>query len=161
MKHYIIDANNLIYKIPRLLKNAKSDFSITVSLLIALIKEYHAKYPSYKFTLVFDNVFVHPSHPDNIMLVSAIEGNADNEIKKIIRGMNCNSNIIIVSSDNEVFSYGRINACDVMTSDSFAKLLKAYDYSERLPHTKTVNEKPIKASKREIEEYKKLFGEID
>lgn len=159
MKHYIIDTFNVINKSNFIKFKAKKDKTTAVACLIALVKTYCEKYPTYSFTLVCDGKVDEPLiSSKNIKIISAINQSADNVIKQIIEKTHPKNNIVIVSSDLEVYSFAKANICEVLQSEKFLQILQTVD---KLPKSKVSlykSEKPISASKKEIAEFKKMFG---
>lgn len=157
MKHYILDTFNVINKI-NLSKSLKKDAQTSVSVLIELIKNYQSKYSSYHFTLVCDGRIDEPINlVGKIKLVNSGNQSADALIKQIIDKTAVRTNIVVVSSDLEVYSYAKAHMCSVLTAENFLKLVETTP-QKNIKSKELDKEKPFAPSKREIEEYKKLFG---
>ncbi len=158
MKHYILDTFNVINKF-NLSKSHKKDVHTAISALIELIKNYQNRYSSYQFTLVCDGRTDEPINlVGKIRIINSGNQSADAIIKQIIDKASVRTNLVVVSSDLEVYSYAKANLCSVLTAENFLKLIDDSPQKNNKLH-KTIKEKPFAPSKREIEEYKKLFGE--
>jgi len=157
MKHYILDTFNVINKI-NLSKSRKKDAQTSVSVLIELIKNYQSKYPSYRFTLVCDGRIDEPINlVGKIQLVNSGNQSADTIIKQIIDKEPVRTNLVVVSSDLEVYAYAKAQMYSVLTAENFLKFIE-HTPQQKNKSRETIKEKPYAPSKREIEEYKKLFG---
>ncbi len=160
MKHYVLDTFNVINKF-KLSKSHKKDAQTAVSSLIELIKDYQCKYSSYQFTLVCDGRVQEPINlVGKIKLVNSGNESADTIIKQIIDKAAVRTNLVVVSSDLEVYSYAKANLCSVLTAENFLKLIEQTP-QKNIKSRQHIKEKPYAPSKREIEEYKKLFGVED
>ncbi len=162
MEHYIIDSLNVINKSSFF----KSKFSISKSSAIAAFCDkvcvYAGKCPSYKFTIVVDGTEMpnNPPYPNIKLISSGAVRTADDKIKEIINNSHSKKNIVVVSSDREVYNYARANTCKAMESDAFIKLLFPQDAPK--PNTKQFyekSEKPSHSSRKDFEEFKRLFSE--
>lgn len=164
MKTYIIDALNVIHKEPSLRNLLGGNMNNALNGLIQKISIFASRYKSYKFKLVIDGSNYDLTNPYmNINVITSGNQKADNVIKKRIDKTKNKKNITVVSSDIEVYNYGKVNACTVRTSEEFINLLnpapKKRKGSELPKNKKTDKEKPSKPSKQEVEEFLKLFGE--
>jgi predicted RNA-binding protein with PIN domain len=159
MKHYIIDTLNVINKSNFIKSKTKKDKTTAIALLIELIKTFNEKYRTYSFTLVCDGKVDEPLNINqNIKLIAAKDESADDVVKKLIKKTNPKSNLIVVSSDLEVYAYAKANLCEVMQSEKFLQLLQKDEKTIKTKIPSSKMEKPISASKKEIAEFKKLFG---
>lgn len=160
MKIYLIDAFNLMHKIPdtkKLLNKSKEIAceSLTAKFNDIIIRNNQGN----MYKLVFDGNFSSQSAKNNNLTIIESRGkSADEVIKKMIDKAKNKRIISVVSSDTEVHNYARLNSCEVVSSEKFISL-----YFSRLKqkHTKGDNlnfEKPTYVSKSEIDELKKLFG---
>lgn len=123
-----------------------------------LLGPFAQSYTNYSIIAVFDgkpgNLY---SSYSNIQIKYSNEITADKVIKQLISKSVNPRTIAVVSSDREVQNYARIHAATSMESNSFLNLLKKpKPKSTKLLKEKT--EKPNYVSKKEIEEFKKLFG---
>ena len=166
MKKYIIDGHNLIHKSSFLYSKFQRDPSVGLSSLCELINQLAAKRGSYEFTIVFDGEPVNLSiyFKSNVKVLYSGKGRkADNKIKDLVSKIANTGNYIIVSSDVEIYNHAKVHACEVVLSEDFAKELPVT--FESIPRTgyplgvSKSTEKPFSSSRREIEEFKKLFGE--
>jgi len=159
MKHYIIDTLNVINKSNFIKSKTKKDKTTAIALLIELIKTFNEKYRTYSFTLVCDGKVDEPLNINqNIKLIAAKDESADDVVKKLIKKTNPKSNLIVVSSDLKVYAYAKANLCEVIQSEKFLQLLQKDEKTIKTKIPSSKMEKPISASKKEIAEFKKLFG---
>ena len=164
MKTYLIDALNVIHKEPSLRNLLRSDMNNALNGLIQKISLFASRYKSYKFKLVIDGSNYELNNPYlNIIVITSGKRKADHIIKDRIDKAKNKKNITVVSSDTEVYNYGKVNACTVRTSEEFTTLLnpvsKKRPGSKSGKNSRTGKEKPTKPSKQEVEEFLKLFGE--
>lgn len=139
---YFIDGNNLIGKIPEL-RNIKD--SSSRDKLIFLLEKYFSNRKA-KIVIFFDG---HPTEliKSNFQLVFSYNLTADNLIKTSIDKANRNKNLIVVSSDSEVYKYARICGCTAILSEDFYKKIQNTISSHH-------SEKPTSFN---LEEFKKIF----
>jgi predicted RNA-binding protein with PIN domain len=160
MKHFLIDAHNVIYTSQLFKKQLDNSLDHARNSLLQMINSYSQKYPSYKFTVIFDGkIGYNSTYSSNISVVSSGNKEADELIRKKISKTNSTKNLAVVSSDHEVVSYAKINACEIITSASFINLINN-STKKKSKATKKNNhpEKPYSSSKNEIEEFKRIFG---
>ena len=166
MKTYILDALNVInysQKLKSLLNQSKEN---AVSALCSEISEFIRRYPSYKFIIVLDgNLSGINKYSQNIKIVESPTCTADETIKELIANFPKKHSLEIVSSDNEVYNFARMNTASAMTSSDFIKLISPQTNSKitNSSQNKKIKskEKPINASKKEIELLKNLFSNSD
>lgn len=122
MKHYIIDAHNIIHfdKTLNRVLESKSVDSARIE-LINLINPFAKKYSKYKITVVFDgvlnNVF---SSLDNLYVVESGRYKiADDLIKDYIRWETNRKLCTIVSNDLEVIQYAKLHDCNILKTEDF------------------------------------------
>ena len=164
MKTYIIDALNVIHKEPSLRNLLSGNMNNALNGLIQKISLFASRYKSYKFKLIADGSNYELTNPYiNIKVITSGNIKADTVIKEKIDKSKNKKNITVVSSDTEVYNYGKINSCTVRTSEEFLNLLnpssKKTTGSATPKDKRTAKEKPSKPSRREVEEFLKLFGE--
>ena len=162
MKHYIIDAHNVIHASDVLKAHIVSSYDIARNSLLQMIDSYSKVFPSYKFTAIFDGIigYISISSP-KIKIMSSGEREADELIKTKISKLKSTKNVIVVSSDLEVVGYARVNACEVISAKAFISLLNnpTQKKASTSKSKSSKSEKPNTPSKKEVEEFKKLFGE--
>lgn len=152
MNRYIIDGNNLVHKVPHLKMLAAGSMAAAAESLQLLLFEFIRKYPSYKITLVFDGFQKSLNLTPAIRVVNSGRAKiADSIIKAIIREQDACANIYVVSSDNEIYNYARLHACNVLLSEEFAGQI--LNIVENLPP-----EKPSRSSGAEKAELLQLFS---
>ncbi len=166
MQEYIIDAHNVIHTNVQFRNQISQGIDAARLSFLTAVESYSTDYPSYTFTVVFDgrNAGVGSAY-HQVKVQYSNNKTADELIKKRIRKLSGNKNVIIVSSDTEIHNYARVNAMKVEGATQFAqKILSGKRKNtggtkgkKRFIHD-TKNEKPTSVSKREIEEMKKLFG---
>jgi predicted RNA-binding protein with PIN domain len=160
METIIVDAYNLMYKIPELKVLLKQDKEVCVDMMVAKIQS-HFTGSGRKVVLVFDghgqnrhmkNIDVKFSSTD----ITHDYGNADKMIKAIIDHSRNKKLLRVVSSDNEISWYARECGAKVQTSKSFWGELKEKRLKKRIAD-QDVNEKPQVVTKGELEYLLKLF----
>jgi predicted RNA-binding protein with PIN domain len=168
MTHYILDAHNVLHKRPawnRLINNRQ--LAEARQALVNAVARLAERYPAFFFTLVFDGVNTGVRAPyRNIAVYESPRGTpADIIIKQRIDADPNPHECIVVSSDTEVHNYARRSGCTVMSAAEFLqeldrpRLSKGEKNSEAFARMKSgAAEKPSSASKREIDELKRLFG---
>jgi predicted RNA-binding protein with PIN domain len=161
MKTYIIDALNLIHKEPSLRNLLRGDMNNALNGLIQKVSLFASRYKSYKFKIVIDGSNYELTNPYmNIKVITSGKRKADPLIKELIDKAKNKRSLTIVSSDTEVYNYGKVNACTVKTSEEFLSIMeppKPNISNKDIP--KGSREKPSKPSRKEVDEFLKLFGE--
>ncbi len=163
MWHYILDAFNIIHKSKEL--KELMDFSPEAGGmgLVKLLDSILNKYPSYKFTVIFDgkwdNVY---SRNKNIKIKMSGALPADDLIRELIKIDKRPSNCVVVSSDMEIYNFARLYACTAMKSEDFLFSRPGREAIKTAASLiKGETEKPEFVSKYEIESMKKLFSDDD
>ena len=160
METIIVDAYNLMHKIPELRVLLKQDKEICVDMMVAKIQG-HFTGSGRKVVLVFDghgqnrhmkNIDVKFSSTD----ITHDYGNADKMIKAMIDRSRNRKLLRVVSSDNEISWYARECGAKILSSRSFWGELKEKRMKQRIAN-QDVNEKPQVVTKGEIEYLLKLF----
>jgi len=148
MIHYIIDGNNVIGKIPELVKFQKKDKQRAREQLVYLLQNYfHNK--TIGLTLHFDGYENIPLRLSKGKIVYSGKKAADYFIRENVEVIKNRKNITLVTSDNELKNFGKACGCRVISSEDFVAMLNK---------GKTVDkEKPEIGSKSDIEEFKRLF----
>jgi predicted RNA-binding protein with PIN domain len=150
-KFIIIDGNNLIHKIPELKnlfnKNPESaQLGLYEKLRTRMFRED-------KMILVFDGY----GNEKSGMIYSG-KLTADEIIRRFIEENHEKNAISVVSSDNYITSLARACGCEVIKSESFIKEETAKKEKTQKSTDTGSGEKPEYATKKEIEEFKKLFS---
>jgi len=149
MKHYIIDGNNLIGKIPFIKKLQRSDKQASREKVSFLLGRYFARRKA-SVSLHFDG------HPGESIKVSGIKikysesRTADERIKIEIERSKNPKNIIVVTSDNNVAEFAKVCSCQIIKCEDFSrKLLSSSPADEEKKRIDELNNP---------EEFKRLFG---
>lgn len=146
MRHFIIDGNNLIGKMPSVKskdKNAERE-------KISFILERYFLNKKAKVTLHFDGHKNLPIKVSGIKIVYSDNLPADELIKKEIEKAPNMKNIVLISSDNNLKEFARVCSCGVKSSEDFINDLNSSDHIDE--------EKRIIESMKNTDEFKKLFG---
>jgi len=160
METIIVDAYNLMYKIPELKVLLKQDKEICVDMMVAKIQS-HFTGSGRKVILVFDghgqnrhlkNIEVKFSTTD----ITHDYGNADKMIKAMIDRSRNKKLLRVVSSDNEISWYARECGAKIMSSKSFWGELKDKKLKQRIAN-QDINEKPQVVTRGELEYLLKEF----
>ena len=161
MKHFILDALNIIHASKTWSRVLKNDMQASIALLINAVEGYAVRYPSYRFTIVVDGAPLRlPGTRPSIIIMNANTPNADQKIKELIRQSHSPSSLTVVSTDTEVFNYARINAAHAVTSEEFLKLIAPISIAKASSkNTAPIQEKPAGVSRKEIERWKREFGD--
>lgn len=161
----IIDALNVIHKSPFLKGKLNKSFDDAANSLLKLLQNKLIGNKSIKYVVVFDSGFEQaPLGSRNIQIVIAHK-DADSEIKRIAYAFQSKNTLALVSSDTELHNFAKFNSIEPIDSSKFAKDIeeslsietnkaKSYKY----PKSGSKREKPQSASKKEIDEMKRLFG---
>ena len=147
-RHYIIDGNNLIGKIPTLWKMQQKEKHSSREGLVFQLERYFY-YKKIKVSLHFDG---HESSHIRAMGIKIIYSNntiADNKIKDEISFSNNPKLITVISSDMNVLDFARVNSCSIIKSEVFAReIYKKDDIEDEESLTKGIDNN----------EMKRLFG---
>ncbi|MBN1302285.1 MAG: NYN domain-containing protein [Melioribacteraceae bacterium] len=146
IKHYIIDGNNLIGKS----KNLSALNSVNDSRSsLALILDRYFSGKKYSVMVHFDGYDSDPVKTSNVKLQYSGSRTADEEIKNEIMVAKNPKTICVISSDNNIIEFARVNSCKTIRSEIFAASL-------------TNNENGSEEEKRiqsiDKEEIKRIFG---
>jgi len=153
---YIIDGYNVIHKIPDIKALMETDLQSAREKFVFMLDNYFTKRRASVF-VVFDgcndiSTFNIHSTPKIRVLFSKRYQKADILIKTLTDERKNKALTTIVSSDHEVFQYGKASRCNVMKSEEFIKKIRAksFDYENSIKgHT---------LSNNEIELWKQLFN---
>ncbi len=161
MKHYILDAFNIIHKHPGLKEKLNHSVDLACNSFLIYIKTLIDKYPSYSITAVFDaNPAIFAPKSKNIMVKSS--GNkmtADDLIKDMITREMKSSLAVIVSSDAEIYNFAKLYYKNPMTSEEFLAMIDSLNSeSDYHPGEGNLFEKPKPLTNDEISEMQRLFS---
>ena len=149
MKHYIIDGNNLIGKIPSIKKIQNVNKQASREKLAFLIGRYFSSGKN-SVTLHFDG---HPNEPVKVLHVKikySGSKTADEKIKSEIEKSKNPKNITVVTSDGNVAEFARVCSCQVIKSEDFRK---------KLSGRTTADEEQARIDEmNNQDEFKKIFG---
>lgn len=146
MRHFIIDGNNLIGKMPAV----KSKDKNTEREKLAFILERYFTNKKVKVSLHFDGHKNLPIKAAGIKIFYSENLTADDLIKNEIERTSNRKNIILVSSDNNLKEFARVCSCEVKSSEDFVKNITSSQKNDE--------EENIIESMKNIDEFKKLFG---
>lgn len=165
MKHFIIDAHNVIHKSAFLSSQIENSIDIARNSFLQMLSQFSHKYKSYKFTVYFDGKIGYIAvESKSIQIISSLDREADELIKEKIAKLKTTKNVIVVSSDNEIASYAKVHACDILTSQDFLSQLNVLvsvktNNTKAKSKSKIKTEKPNFTTKKDLDEFKKLFSE--
>lgn len=146
---YIIDGNNLIGKMPNLMKLQQKDKQASREKLALIIERYfHNKKAN--VSLHFDG---HPAAKitaGKIKLIYSENITADEKIKKQISESKSPKTLTVVTSDSNLSQFARVCSCKVIMSESFAAQIRKSNSED--------DEQAIIESMKNDDEFKKLFG---
>ena len=148
MIHYIIDGNNVIGKIPELVKLQKKDKQRAREQLVYLLHNYfHNK--TIGLTLHFDGYENIPLCLSKGKIVYSGKKPADYFIREHIEQTKNRRNLVLVSSDNELRNFGKACGCKIIYSEDFGK---------QLAKGKTIDEEKLRTEDiNDVEEWKRIF----
>ena len=145
---YIIDGNNLIGKIPQLWKMQKKDKQSSRSGLVYQLERYfHQK--KILVSLHFDGFQNEIIKGRGIKITYSNNTSADSKIKDEISLSNNPKLITVISSDQNILEFARVNSCSFIKSEQFVK--------EMNKSPKIEDEERI-IKEIDNEEMKRLFG---
>ena len=149
MKHFIIDGNNIIGKIPALKKLQAKDRQMSREKLAIMLQRYFGKRNA-KVSLHFDG---YPK--DEIKILKAKikyskNFTADEMIKKEIEDSKNPKNLVVITSDLNLKDFARKCSCKIISSEEFSKQIDSPSSAEE--ESKRIQEL------NNPEECKKLFG---
>lgn len=120
MIHYIIDGNNLIGKIKSLFVLQNKDKQTSREGLVNILNSYFAG-KKIKLTLHFDGHPNSPLHLSKGRIIYSENQTADNKIREEINRAKNPKLITLVSSDQSLINYARVNSSSVIKSEKFYK----------------------------------------
>jgi len=147
MRHFIIDGNNLIGKMPAL----KSKNKITERENLAFILERYFSKKKAKVSLHYDGHQTLPIKVTGIKIFYSGSRTADEMIKQEIERSNNRKNIVLITSDTNLKEFARVCSCKVMNSEEFNNEINSMN-------DKNEESKIIESLSRQTDEFKKLFN---
>jgi predicted RNA-binding protein with PIN domain len=156
MQEFLIDGNNLIHKLPQLVKVQSKDREAARSKLAFLLDRYFSG-KKVKAYLHFDG-FSERSFGEgerinvsNIKIIYSSNKTADENIRKYIEKSSKRYLITVISSDrSDITGFAKVCGCKIISSEGFAsKLQKLNSINE---------EESIIQSINDVEEFKRLFS---
>ena len=149
MLTYIIDGNNLIGKMPNLMKLQQKDKQASREKLALIIERYfHNKKAN--VSLHFDGHSAAKINAGKIKLIYSENITADEKIKKQISESKSPKTLTVVTSDSNLSQFARVCSCKVIMSESFAAQIRKSNSED--------DEQAIIESMKNDDEFKKLFG---
>lgn len=154
MKTYLIDGNNLIFKIDELKRLQKSDKQKAREKLVFLIEDYFIN-KKHKVKIFFDGFEARKINSNISKIIYSNAKPADYYIKEEIENARNPKNLIVISSDIEIQSKARVCSAEIINSEIFAnELLNKNNFLD----VEKSEEEKIKKLQNEMDEFKKLFG---
>ena len=130
MNHYIIDGNNLIGKIKSLQELQRKDKQLSREGLVNILNCYFAG-KKLKLTLHLDGFPNLPLHLFKGRITYSEHQAADIKIREEIERSKNPKLIILVSSDQSLMNYARVNSATVIKSEEFYKeIVKSQEKNE-------------------------------
>ena len=148
IRHYIIDGNNLIGKIKSIWELQKKDKQASREKLAFLLDRYFSK-KKIKVTLHFDGFAGDAIKTYKVKIIYSDKKTADQKIKNQIDNLKNPKLAAVVSSDNNVKQYAKLNSCTIINSEDFAK---------EVLNDRNTNIEQDKINQIDNEELKLLFG---
>jgi predicted RNA-binding protein with PIN domain len=149
MKHFIIDGNNLIGKIPSIKNLQRNNRQASREKLAFLLGRYFST-GRIMVSLHFDGHVNDEIKVAGIKIKYSGSKTADDKIKNEIERSKNPKNITVVTSDNNVAQFARVCSCEVIKSENFSKQLFTHRHSD--------DEQSRIEEINNLEEFKKLFG---
>ena len=126
MKHYIIDGNNLLYKIKKFKKLVKSDNQNVREKLSYMIENYFNQ-ANVSITICFDGFENLPIKLNKAKIIYSEKDSADNIIRSQIDSAKNKRNLVVISSDvKDIIRYAEKNGCLILASEKFAEMLNNF-----------------------------------
>jgi predicted RNA-binding protein with PIN domain len=118
IKKYIIDGNNLIGKIKSIWELQQKDKQASREKLAFVLDRYFAK-KKLKVSLHYDGFAADAIRTSKVKIFYSDNKTADSKIKIEIDQSKNPKLIAVVSSDNSVKQYAKLNSCSVISSEEF------------------------------------------
>lgn len=150
MKTYFIDGNNLMGKIPSMKTKMKTDkVGVREELALKLDRTFIGT--NNKVVLFLDGFLSEIIKTNKTRIIYSDSKPADIVIKNQIDLSKNPRNIVVVSSDNEVYNYAKKCYCEALKAEEF--IVKFFRTAEEKEETGR-----IQALERQKDEFKKIFG---
>lgn len=148
MKHYIIDGNNLIGKIPEIKSLQNIDPQNSREKLAFILDRYFSK-SKQKVSLHFDGFAKDPIKTSKVNITYSDNKTADEKIREQIERAKNPKLITVVTSDLTLSEFAKVCSCSVIKSEKFAAKLSSAE--------KGLSEEDI-IKDMSTDEFKKIFG---
>ena len=129
MNHFIVDGNNLIGKISLLKKIQQKDKQLSREKLLFLLDRYFLN-KKINVSLHLDGFPGEKLNSGKIKVIYSEILTADEKIKKQIENFKSRKSITVVTSDLNLSEFAKVCSCNVISSQNFAKLLRAMDNND-------------------------------
>lgn len=146
---YIIDGNNLIGKMPNLMKLQQKDKQASRE-KIALILERYFNIKKVNVFLHFDGYPGPKINAGKIKLVYSENITADDKIKQQISESKSPKTLTVITSDSNLSQFAKVCSCNVIQSENFISQINL--------NKNELDEQAIIESMKNDDEFKKLFG---
>jgi predicted RNA-binding protein with PIN domain len=149
MKHFIIDGNNVLGKIPSLKKLQLKDKQGSREKLALMVERNFSKRNA-GVSLHFDGYPGEEIKILNVKIIYSKNITADEMIKKEIEKSKNPKNLVVITSDSNLNDFARKCSCTIISSEDFSKQIKSLSPAEN--ESKRIQEID------NPDEFKKLFG---
>ena len=126
MLTYLIDGNNLMWKIPELKKSAELNSPKSRAQLVFILDRYFAR-KKVKVRLFFDGAPGDTVKSSKMRVSYSYSEAADVLIREEIDRLKTKHTAVVISSDAWIRDYAKVNGCKVMKSEEFVKEIKSAD----------------------------------
>jgi len=120
---YIIDGNNLIGKLPDLIKLQKKDKQSSREKLVLILDRYFADKKSKNF-LHLDGYPNEKINSNQAKIVYSENKTADEKIKYQIEKLKSTRNTSVVTSDSNLAQFAKVCGCNIISSENFVKMIR-------------------------------------
>lgn len=160
-KKWLIDAHNVIHKIPELARKLPIDHLSVFSGFCRMVQQ-RCELQQMQARLVFDGVAQILPKFSKVEVFFSRERTADEVIISILRKENASSKWVVVTDDREIRQHAYYYRVDILRTDDFVKMDKRPEAAKPREEKKTVTD-PGKAANpevdvMEVEEMMRLFG---
>ncbi|NUN07869.1 MAG: NYN domain-containing protein [Ignavibacteriaceae bacterium] len=152
MPHYLIDGNNLLGKLSSRDKSYRAENPLSRELLLMKVISYFQNRKD-EVTLFFDGYESDKLRAGKIKIVYSNNRPADKLIRERIEQAKSRSNLVVVSSDNEIRNYARVCSCSVIKSEEFSVNL----FERKAPEKEHYNDEKTTSEDKEF--FLKLFSQ--
>lgn len=149
-----------MYKIEACSRLIDSDYPNACAALLNMIESY-SKSGDYDNYIVFFDGAVDGEFkvPENIRVDWSMRKTADSRIQDYIKKNYSKLLLSLVTSDTELFNFGRFNGVTMLTSGLFANIMKKRRAEKLGVKQQQEEEKPESTARKSLNLYKKLFDE--